>query len=63
VQFIKNFLVDETGGLMEYILIAAAMVGLGFVGYTIVNQPIRNAFTRTGEFLNQGIQGQAPAPR
>jgi Flp pilus assembly pilin Flp len=58
VQFIKNFLVDETGGLMEYILIAAAMVGLGFAGYSLVKEPVANAFRQSGTFLEQGLQGR-----
>ncbi|MBE3572865.1 MAG: hypothetical protein IMW95_07925 [Moorella humiferrea] len=52
-------LADERGNLLEWVFIAATMIGLGYWGYTrYVKDPAYNTFTQTGDYLNAGINGK-----
>lgn len=58
LRAIWNFIKDERGGVIEWIFIAATMIGLGYWGYQrYVKDPAYNTFNNTGNYLNSGTTG------
>lgn len=53
-----NIIKDERGGVLEWVFIAATMIGLGYWGYQrYVKAPAYNTFSGTGSYMNSGYTG------
>ncbi|KYH30540.1 hypothetical protein [Neomoorella mulderi] len=54
-----RLLADERGNLLEWVFIAATMIGLGYWGYNrYVKEPAYDTFSQTGDYLSAGINGE-----
>ncbi|HHW44110.1 hypothetical protein GFC01_10790 [Desulfofundulus thermobenzoicus] len=54
---LADLMLDESG-ILQWLLIAAIMVGLGYWGYQrYIKTPAYDAYSSTGNYLNAGING------